>query len=148
VELERAPLFITRWTFLEVSHLRMLCECTPFAPVFGYSWPLSSWTCLPLGPSVASLRSILMSLLPICAGPFLPYGLPISTWYWATATMSFVLVLPLTFSLVTLSLPTTCGILHSVFRWQVRRILFSVPMSDRIWARLSSSPVSGACRPV
>jgi hypothetical protein len=63
--------------FLEMSPLRMLRECNPFAPVFGCSWPLSSFYSLER-VCLWSLRSphfllvlcpTLMWRLPICTGP-------------------------------------------------------------------------------
>ena len=109
---------------------------------------LPSSTCLPIGSSVAQfffclfLGPALVQLVPIGVGPFLPHGLPISTWDSRCHGVLHVGSLP-SFGIRPSSLHTTFSILRSIFRWQVWTIICSFPWSDRVWApynRTGNSP--------
>jgi hypothetical protein len=94
----------------DVAFLRMLCECTPFAPFFGCLWPLSSCYSLErVCPSVFGRPVLLSPILTshtdvACA--HLRWSI-LATWpphynlrQWATVTISFVFVLCRTSSFV------------------------------------------------
>jgi hypothetical protein len=123
--------------------LRVLCLSTPFAPVFGCSWPVSCYILDRVCPSgLLSLRSpFAYSYVPHWYSVFHLRWSILATWpphfnlrLCATATMPFMLVLCLTSAFVTRSLHTTFSILHSIIRWQVWSIFFSFNVSDHVRA--------------
>lgn len=130
--------------FLEMSTLRMLHECTSFAPVFGCPRPLSSFSslervCLSILRSPRSLASLMSNA--VVAFAHLHWSILATRLsyfhlrFWTTAAMSFELVLCFTSTFVTLPRHTICSIICSTFRWQVWSILFSFFVSNHVWAQ-------------
>ena len=107
-------------------------------PPVGYLWPLSSCYCL---ERVFSRPVLLMPNLTshtdvACARPhcFIPATWPPNFHFrlWATATVSFMLFVFLISAFVTLSLPTTCSFLRSIFCWQDWSF-YSFSLSAHVW---------------
>jgi hypothetical protein len=119
---------------------------------------LLSWTRLPIVSLVAQFSFCLfvsptsMQRVSICAGPFLPHGLPISTWHCEPVTMPFVFVLCLTsvapYNLTVFCFPPSAhkfGAAPFPCPWAT---MFGRRIIRRIPGRLSLSAVFGICRPV